>query len=92
MAFEEGSICIHATRYVFILFILCRHPVCSKTRLEVSRAIQDEKDRMDIYHKIFEVARRDALHSVPLYSNPHDPPRILDVGCGTGIWAIDMAE
>jgi ubiquinone/menaquinone biosynthesis C-methylase UbiE len=47
---------------------------------------------MDIYHKIFEVARRESLHSVPLYPNPHDPPRILDVGCGTGIWAIDMAE
>jgi methylase of polypeptide subunit release factors len=55
-------------------------------------AQQEEKDRMDIYHKIFEVARRGQLHQAPLYNNHHDPPRILDLGCGTGIWAIDMAE
>ena len=53
---------------------------------------QDEKDRMDIYHKIMEVARRGKLHDAPFTVNPHDPPRILDIGCGTGIWAIDMAE
>lgn len=49
---------------------------------------------MDIYHKLFNVARREQLHQAPV---PHmtqngDPPRILDVGCGTGIWAIDMAD
>jgi ubiquinone/menaquinone biosynthesis C-methylase UbiE len=53
---------------------------------------QEEKDRMDIYHKIMEVARRGQLHQAPIYVNPNDPPRILDLGCGTGIWAIDMAE
>lgn len=53
---------------------------------------QPEKDRMDIYHKLFEVARRGALHQAPITVNPYDPPRILDLGCGTGIWAIDMAE
>ena len=47
---------------------------------------------MDIYHKIFEVARRDVLHIAPINEDPNDPPRILDIGCGTGIWAIDMAE
>jgi SAM-dependent methyltransferase len=55
---------------------------------------QAEKDRMDIYHKLFTVARRDQLHQAPVPSVPQhgEPPRILDVGCGTGIWAIDMAE
>jgi len=53
---------------------------------------QAEKDRMDIYHKLFEVARRGALHLAPITVNPYDPPRILDLGCGTGIWAIDIAE
>jgi hypothetical protein len=54
---------------------------------------QQEKDRMDIYHKIFEVARRNILHTAPFdTTNLNDRPRILDVGCGTGIWAIDMAE
>jgi methylase of polypeptide subunit release factors len=47
---------------------------------------------MDIYHKIMEVARRGALHVAPIYVHPQDPPRIMDIGCGTGIWAIDMAE
>ncbi|KAI9689841.1 MAG: Secondary metabolism regulator lae1 [Bathelium mastoideum] len=49
-----------------------------------------EMDRMDIYHKLFLVARRDVLHSAPIATR--HPPRILDLGCGTGIWAIDMAD
>jgi len=55
---------------------------------------QSEKDRMDIYHKLFDVARRGQLHQAPISTtaSSYDPPRILDLGCGTGIWAIDMAE
>lgn len=53
--------------------------------------LQDEKDRMDIFHKLFLVARRDELHTAPFTPN-YDGPRILDLGCGTGIWSIDMAE
>lgn len=46
---------------------------------------------MDIFHKFFQVARKEVLHAAPLTPN-YDGPRILDLGCGTGIWAIDMAE
>jgi 2-polyprenyl-3-methyl-5-hydroxy-6-metoxy-1,4-benzoquinol methylase len=53
--------------------------------------LQQEKDRMDIYHKFFSVARRGVHHSAQFTPN-YDGPRILDLGCGTGIWAIDMAE
>ncbi|KAH6711824.1 methyltransferase LaeA [Leptodontidium sp. MPI-SDFR-AT-0119] len=53
---------------------------------------EDEMDRMDIYHKIFSVARREALHSTIFTQNYDKGPRVLDLGCGTGIWAIDMAE
>jgi len=48
---------------------------------------------MDLYHKILEVARRGALHQAPIAPTPaYDVLRIMDLGCGTGIWAIDMAE
>ncbi|ODH53282.1 hypothetical protein GX48_00478 [Paracoccidioides brasiliensis] len=63
-----------------------------------------EQDRLDIFHRMLLAARR-TLHSVPI-SNALPPmgnlrsgppsavdqgPRILDLGCGTGIWALDMA-
>lgn len=83
MASGEASTCIHATRYV-------PAPAASASALPSTDAPQPEKDRMDIYHKLFAVARRDHLHQAPIPQ--HWEPRILDVGCGTGIWAIDMAE
>lgn len=64
-----------------------------------------EQDRLDIFHKLFEVARFDLLHYAPLNRAPaiangqsgaaptsDQGPRILDLGCGTGIWAKTMAE
>ncbi|KAK4105717.1 S-adenosyl-L-methionine-dependent methyltransferase [Parathielavia hyrcaniae] len=50
---------------------------------------ENELERLDVFHKVFSVARDEVLHSAPLH-NP-DNPRVLDVGCGTGIWSIDMA-
>ena len=53
--------------------------------------MQQEQDRLDIYHKIFLVARGGKeLHRAPIKQDI--PPRILDLGTGTGIWAIEMAE
>ena len=50
-------------------------------------------DRMDMIHHFFTVARkRDesnrGLHRYPLPSDP----KVLDLGCGTGIWTIDVSE
>ena len=46
---------------------------------------------MDIYHKLFSVARKGLIHSAPIIPG-YDRTRILDIGTGTGIWAIEMAE
>ncbi|KXX80446.1 Trans-aconitate 2-methyltransferase [Madurella mycetomatis] len=48
-----------------------------------------ELERLDVFHKIFQVARKDVLHNAPLHNQE---PRILDLGCGTGIWGIEMAD
>ena len=47
-------------------------------------------ERLDVFHKIFTVVRGDVLHSAPIHNR--ESPRILDLGCGTGIWGIGMAE
>ena len=45
---------------------------------------------MDIFHKFFMIVRQDVYFSAPLQNR--ETPRILDLGCGTGIWGIDVAE
>lgn len=64
---------------------------------------EQEQDRLDIFHKLFLVARFNHLHYSPLYRPPTNAngqsgavpdqgPRVLDLGCGTGIWAMEMAQ
>lgn len=47
-----------------------------------------EQDRLDLQHHIWQLLLDGSLHTAPL----NDPSRILDLGTGTGIWAIDMAD
>ncbi|KAK4193458.1 S-adenosyl-L-methionine-dependent methyltransferase [Podospora australis] len=51
---------------------------------------EEELERLDIFHKMFLHSRKGALFSAPLSNT--ETPRILDVGCGTGIWGMDVAE
>ncbi|TAQ88910.1 hypothetical protein B7494_g2764 [Chlorociboria aeruginascens] len=47
-----------------------------------------EQERLDLLHHICQMIKNDALHLSPL----QNPQRILDIGTGTGIWAIDIAD
>ncbi|KAJ5467328.1 hypothetical protein N7475_005080 [Penicillium sp. IBT 31633x] len=49
---------------------------------------EEEQDRMDITHHIWLMLLGGELHSAPITS----PQNILDLGTGTGIWAMDIAE
>lgn len=45
--------------------------------------------RLDMLHHICLLVLRGELHTAPIGPNP---TKILDLGTGTGIWAIDMGE
>ncbi|KAL9124276.1 MAG: hypothetical protein Q9217_006376 [Psora testacea] len=47
-----------------------------------------ELDRIDLKHHVMMLLCNGYLHLAPLA----DPRRVLDIGTGTGIWAIEMGE
>ncbi|KAK0615551.1 methyltransferase domain-containing protein [Bombardia bombarda] len=60
-----------------------------------------EQERLDLQHHIWRLLLRGSLYTAPLQiPSEDDSPvgghdadfRVLDLGCGTGIWAIDMAD
>jgi ubiquinone/menaquinone biosynthesis C-methylase UbiE len=50
---------------------------------------EKENDRMDIHHHLAVLGLEGKLHTAPIGEKPQS---ILDLGTGTGIWAIDMAD
>lgn len=48
-----------------------------------------EQDRLDMLSHIVRLVTGDKLHQTPM---PKPPSRILDIGTGTGIWAIEAGE
>ncbi|KAL1850094.1 hypothetical protein Plec18170_007192 [Paecilomyces lecythidis] len=50
---------------------------------------EEEQDRMDLLHHIYRLLLKGELNLAPIGS---DPQRVLDIGTGTGIWAIQFAE
>jgi len=50
---------------------------------------EQEQERLDIHHHLIVLLLGGKLHLAPISSTPH---RVLDLGTGTGIWAIDFAD
>ncbi|KAL3595893.1 hypothetical protein FPOAC2_10263 [Fusarium poae] len=48
-----------------------------------------EQDRMDLVHHLYGLLLGGKLFLAPI---PHEPHRVLDLGTGTGIWAMDFAD
>ncbi|KAK7423551.1 hypothetical protein QQX98_001009 [Neonectria punicea] len=48
-----------------------------------------QSEAMDIAHHMFTLAQDGKLHFAPL---DKDIQHALDIGCGTGIWAVDFAD
>ncbi|OJJ65008.1 hypothetical protein ASPSYDRAFT_54382 [Aspergillus sydowii CBS 593.65] len=52
---------------------------------------EEEQDRLAITHHLFKLLTGGDLYRTPL-AQQRPPKRILDIGTGTGIWALEMAE
>ncbi|EAW10017.1 class I SAM-dependent methyltransferase [Aspergillus clavatus NRRL 1] len=50
---------------------------------------ETEQDRLDMVHHIFRMMLGGKLYQAPI---PDSPKRILDIGTGTGIWVLDVAD
>ena len=53
---------------------------------------EEEQDRLALVHHLFRMLIGGELYRVPINSNRANVRRILDIGTGTGNWALDMAE
>ncbi|PGH10478.1 hypothetical protein AJ80_07521 [Polytolypa hystricis UAMH7299] len=51
--------------------------------------IHIERDRLDMTHHIFKIMLHGKLYEAPITK---DVQRVLDVGCGTGLWAVEFAD
>lgn len=50
---------------------------------------EQENERLDIHHALMLVLLDGKLHLAPIGGHPQ---RCLDIGTGTGCWAIDFAD
>ncbi|WRT63864.1 uncharacterized protein IL334_000789 [Kwoniella shivajii] len=53
---------------------------------------EQELQRLECQHRAFKAVQADQNYLAPVHRNLFDGARGLDVGCGTGIWTIEMAQ
>lgn len=51
-----------------------------------------EQERLDLQHHLFLLTFEDRLYLSPAGSGDHKLRNVLDVGTGTGLWALDFAD
>ncbi|ORY02936.1 S-adenosyl-L-methionine-dependent methyltransferase [Clohesyomyces aquaticus] len=49
---------------------------------------EEQNDQLDIAHHMFTILLDNKLYLAPV----ENPKRVLDLGCGTGIWCTDVAD
>ncbi|RPA77954.1 putative TAM domain methyltransferase [Ascobolus immersus RN42] len=49
-----------------------------------------EQERLDMFHHMYNLILRGELHLAPITERPLR--RVLDLGTGTGVWAVDMGD
>lgn len=76
-------------KYLFPIDCVRKPRTCIFTSYILTRLKQEELKRLDIFHKIFLVARQNKPFRAPIV---RQTPRLMDLGTGTGIWGIKVAE
>jgi SAM-dependent methyltransferase len=52
---------------------------------------EQEQERLDMLHHIFRMITGGPIFRAPLFGHTR-PQRVLDMGCGTGIWTIEFSD
>jgi len=68
---------------------MIRHVAFSANSSRMLMGMQQEIERLHLQHHMMSVLFGGRLHWAPI--DPH-PQKILDIGTGTGSWAVDIAD